>query len=498
MKDINELGLEKDELSEAVDKAAITEDNFSSAVDKTQDYTDTALNDELEKLAQTFQDELKKAQAMNEEELIKNGLVVPQYEDEVGVIPQEELCKCCGEQRRDKSFGENYEYCRACREAMKDYPFSVKSLIFLGITVFLCVLSIFSFSNDFSNYNMVRKADEKLSQHKLFSALEEYEDIIAVFESEGIKPEKLYLKTAEILFNTMPDGVSSMQVVAENVEKALSAFESHLPLNYKYTKMREEVLIMNGTFQEFYTMINSEEYATMDASDEEDYTKIMTDIGALIDKEISVSAIDGTQSIQKANEAAVRFCQYMFAYTTMHYDDCYKYMQEVSELAPEYLWLYAYELGNVKLQKGQTEDAEALADALYELNTENSGAYALYSYIYRMSAQPKKAVEWADKGLTLIPGDTELMRMKAMALIAQGDMESAKAIIDDARANEDYGLLMLVSLVVENELGNKDEVKEIKSLLKENSLEITDNVNDYLKGKISAKQLFTEGVGDVQ
>lgn len=498
MKDINELGLEKDELSEAVDKAAITEDDFSSAVDKTQNYTDTALNEELEKLAQTFQQELQKARAMNEEELIKNGIIVPQYEDEDGAIPEEELCRCCGEQRRDKSFGENYEYCRACREAMMDYPFSIKSLIFLGVTVFFCVLSIFSFSNDFSKYNMVRKADEKLSQHKLFSALEEYEDAIAVFESEEIKPEKLYLKTAEILFNTMPDGVSSMQVVAENISTALSGFESNLPLNYKYTKMREEVLIMNGTFQEFYTLINSEEYATMDASDKEAYEEIMTQIGSLIDKEISVSAIDGTQSIQKANEAAVRFCQYMFAYTTGHYDDCYKYMVEVSELAPEYLWLYAYELGNVKLQKGETEDAEALAEALYELNVENSGSYALYSYIYRMSAQPKKAVEWADKGLDVIPNDTELMRMKAMALVAKGDLKSAKAIIDDARAIEDYGLMMLVSLVIENELGNKDEVKEIKSLLKENSLEITDNVNDYLKGKISAKQLFTEGVGDVQ
>ena len=115
-----------------------------------------------------------------------------------------------------------------------------------------------------------------------------------------------------------------------------------------------------------------------------------------------------------------------------------------------------------------------------------------------MTSQTNKAIEWADEGLEIIPEDTELMRMKAMAYIAKGDMDTAKQIIDDAREIDDYGLLMLVSLVVENELGNKDDVKEIKKLLKENSLEITERVDDYLKGKISAKQLFTEGVGDVQ
>jgi tetratricopeptide (TPR) repeat protein len=162
------------------------------------------------------------------------------------------------------------------------------------------------------------------------------------------------------------------------------------------------------------------------------------------------------------------------------------------------LWIYAYELGNVKLQKGHVDEALSLADALYAQNTENISSYVLYSGIYRMSGKPKTAVEWADKGLEIMPEDTELMRTKAMALIVQGEFEEAKEVVDEAREIEDYGLLMLVSLVVENELGNKIAVKQVKEDLKEISLEITDRVDDYLDGKMSAKQLFTEGVGDVQ
>lgn len=492
------MNISNDELAQKVDKKAITEDGFSAAVDKTHEYSVKELDEELERLAETFKQELEKAQAMTEEELVKSGIIIQQYEDESGVISEDELCQCCGERRRDKRFGENYEYCKECREAMKDYPFSLKSLVILGITVFLCVISVISFAEDFEKYNIVRKADNYLSERKLYSALEAYESAIETFEEDEISPQKLYLCAADILFNTMPDGVSSMQAVAENVEAAISSLESKIPLNYKYTKMREDVLIINGTFQEFYTLLNSDEYAEADFEDDKIYEKIMTEIGSIIDKEVIVSSIDGTQKKCKTNQASVRFCQYMFAYSTERYDDCYKYMVEVSELAPEYLWLYAYELGNVELQKGNSEEAMRLANSLYKLNSENAGSYVLYSYIYRMTSQTNKAIEWADEGLKIIPEDTELMRMKAMAYIVKGDMDTAKKIIDDARKIDDYGLLMLVSLVVENELGNKDDVKEIKKLLKENSMEITERVDDYLKGKMSAKQLFTEGVGDVQ
>ena len=498
MKDNRDLELSNDEIAESADKKAVTEDKFSAAIDKTKNYTNEELDDELERLAATFKQEYKKAQAMTEEELIKSGIIIQQYEDEFGVISDDELCKCCGEQRRDKRYGENYEYCKKCREAMMDYPFSIKSLAVLAVTVFFCVLSIISFVDDFENYNLVRKGDEFISQGKLYSALEAYENAIDVFEEEDVAPEKLYLDAGEILFVTMPDGINSMKEVAEKIESAISSLEAKLPLYYKYNNMRKEVLIMNSTFQEVYTLLNSGDYAELDFEDYEDYEKAMTEIGSLIDKEVIVSGIDGSQIKYKTNKASVRFCQYMFAYSTQHYDDCYKYMQEVAELEPDYLWIYAYELGNVKLQKGHVDEALSLADALYAQNTENISSYVLYSGIYRMSGKPKTAVEWADKGLEIMPEDTELMRTKAMALIVQGEFEEAKEVVDEAREIEDYGLLMLVSLVVENELGNKTAVKQVKEDLKEIALEITDRVDDYLDGKMSAKQLFTEGVGDVQ
>ncbi len=499
MKDINDLGLSKDELSEAVDKTAVTEDNFSNAIDKTNEYSDKALDDELEKLAQTFRQELKKAQAMSEEELIKSGIVIQQYEDDDGVIPEEELCKCCGEQRRDKSFGENYEYCGTCREAMRRYPLSIPGIITLAAMVFIAVVSIFSFVADFNIYNTVREGDKYLAENKLYSALDSYEGAISAFEDKEVLAKKLYLRSIKIIYNTMPEGVYSMSDIVSKTATALTSFESRLPIYSDYADIYQEAQVLYGTMNEFYTVLNDEKYADYDFSEKEQYEEIMTEIGSIIDKQVTVLSVDKKNSqLVQSSEAMVRFCQYMFAYSNGYYEDSYQYMNKVYELEPEYLWLYAYEMGMAELQSGDVEKAEILADALYNSNVELPDAYALKSAIFRMSGNNKKAIEWADKGLKVSQDNAELYRTKAMALVAKGDFEEAKEVIDTALEKDGYGLLCMTAIVIENELGNDDRVKELKETLKENNIEISEKTKNYLKGKISAQEMFTEGTGDVE
>ncbi len=499
MKDINDLGLAQDELSEVVDKTAVTEDNFSNAIDKSQDYTNKTLDDELEKLAQTFRQELKKAQAMSEEELIKNGIVIQQYEDDDGVIPEEELCKCCGEQRRDKTFGENYEYCKTCREAMRRYPLSIPGIITLAAMVFVAVVSVFSFFADFNIYNTVRQGDKYLSESKMFSALDSYEGAISALGDKEIVAKKLYLKSIKIICNTMPDGFYSTSVLIDKVGTALTDFESQLPIYSNYADIYQQAQVIYGTMTEIYNVLNEEKYAGYDYKNKEQYEELMTVIGSVIDKQVTVLSVDKkTSQLVPSSEVMVRFCQYMFAYTNGYYEDSYQYMNKVSELEPSYLWLYAYELGMAELQRGNEEKAHALADALYNNNVELPDAYALKSTIFRMNGNSKKAIEWANDGIETAPDNVELYRVKAMAEIADGDYEIAKKTLDTALEKDGYALLYMTALVAENELGNDDRVKEIKDTMKEEQMEISEKTNKYLKGKISAREMFTEGTGDVE
>jgi hypothetical protein len=59
-------------------------------------------------------------------------------------------------------------------------------------------------------------------------------------------------------------------------------------------------------------------------------------------------------------------------------------------------------------------------------------------------------------------------------------------------------MLYFTAIVVENELGNKGAVDEFKEALKTEGVEMSDRMNEYLSGKITALQLFTEGTGEVE
>ncbi len=481
------------------DLTAVSEDTLSAALDKSASYGDAALNDELEKLAQTFKAELEKAKSMTEEELIKKGVLTPEYEDELGAIPEDELCLCCNEKRRAKEFGENYEYCTDCREAMKRYPFSFQSLLAFAVVIVLAVLSVYSFSLDFIPYNTVREANKYLRENKLDSAMSAFDGAISAFEDKEIVAKKLYLTTSKILFNTMPSGVNSMADIVNRLDTALTDFESRMPVYGEYINLRKDTLVLSATMQKFYEIVENEEYTDFENMSNETYTAAMTEIGSLIDTEVSVVSKDGkTTENVPANEGMVRFCQYMYAYSAGKYADSYQYMREVYETEPSFLWLYAYELGVVDLQKGIFDEAELFADAILDVNVEAGDGYALHSSISRMKGDFNEAVEWADEGLSYDSTYSELIRLKAMAYAADGNFEKAKESVDEAIELGSYGMLHMTAIVIENELGNKDTVQAYLDELEENGVDVTERLQEYLDGEVTVQQLFTEGTGDVE
>ncbi len=382
---------------------------------------------------------------------------------------------------------------------MKIYPVSISGVIIAAMLVILSVLSVVTFCTDFYGYDLMYKAQKAEKEHKLNSAISYYDSVIEEFSQGGITPRKAYLSSAELIYAVMADGTNSMVDVSDRIDTALSDFGKKLPMYGSVVDMQTECMVLYGTMQEFYNLIGSEGYVDYDIEDTEMYEEIMTEIGAIVDKEISVVSSDGkTTKLLPANEAAVRFCQYMFAYISENYDDAYKYMLEVQELEPEYLWLYAYELGIVETQTGDVSNAKELAAKLIALNVEDADGYSLYTSAERLSGNYEKALRWANKGLQYDEDNAELMRLKAMALCCEGFNAHAKDIIVEALEVQEYAVLYFTAIVIENELGNQKEVENFKALLKEEGVEISERIENYLSGKMTAEQLFTEGTGEVE
>jgi tetratricopeptide (TPR) repeat protein len=256
-------------------------------------------------------------------------------------------------------------------------------------------------------------------------------------------------------------------------------------------------MVLYGTMKAFYDVMNNAQYSS-DAQ-AVSYDSVMAQVEALIGTELSVKAIDNkSEKVFIADEGMLRFCQYMYAYTSGKTDDATKYLRMVHELKSDCVWLYAYELAFAELKNGNIEEAKELADAIYENNKEESDSYCLNSAILRVSGDFENAVKMADKGLKYCPGDAEILRNKAMAYVAMGDIEKASEAINEALSNNQYGLLYFTAIVIENEQGNKEAVAEIKNLLEENGINLSERLNGYLDGEFTAKQIFTEGSGDVE
>ena len=470
-----------------------------SAVDKLESanaFDSGDLNDELDRLAETFRTELEKAKA--DAELSERMGEIIQGIDDTEEYNEEDYCQCCGERKRDKSVSENYEYCSECREAMKHYPLSGSVIAVLAVMVVAAVISLVVFMNDFAGYNKLVQAEKAENEKKLFTALDLYDEAIASFEKNEIVAKKAYYNSSKLLMKAMPEGANSMSEITARLKKALGTIESKMPVYASYNSLSDDAAVLSGTLGLFYETVNGEEYADFDGEDEEMYVQIMTAIGSLTDSEVMVKHIDGTSEKVPASEPIVRFTQYMFAYATNHLEDAKQYLEMTAELGSKYIWMYAYELGCVELQTGSRAEAEKCAKQLYESNIESPEGYALYSSIERMKGNADKAIEWADKGLAAAQNAVDLYRMKGMAYIVAGEYEKALAELEKGLAAEDYGLMYFTYAVALNELGKTEELDAVKAKLEEYELEYSDRMNDYFAGKLTAKQLFTEGTGDVE
>lgn len=445
------------------------------------------LNEELENIAELFRTELAKAQEAAENQGDSTEEKAEETAEDTEQTEEVELCACCGEEPKP----ENGDYCEKCIENMRRYPIGFSNILIALLVMVMAGISVVTFFQDVEGYAYTYEAKKYKADGFLNSALENYDMGISFFKGKKSNPRNLYFESAEVIFNTMSGGTSSMNDVATRVEEGIGNSNPNLFIYKNSVEMRDESMVLYGTMKTFYDIMNSGQSMT--------YEAVMAEVEKLVGTELSVKSIDG-KAEQKftADEGMIRFCQYMYAYTSGNTADAEKYLRKVYELKADYVWLYAYELAFNDIKNGKLEEAKTLADAIYENNKEESDSYCLNSAIARVSGDTEGAIKYADEGLKYCPTDAEILRNKAMAYVAAGDIKNASAVINEALSYNQYGLLYYTAIVIENEQGNKDTVAEMKKLLEDNGIQLSDRLNSYLSGKITAKQLFTEGSGDAE
>ncbi len=470
-------------------------EELEATLDRTEDYAEEELHDELEKLAETFRNELNKAK---EQGAVKIGEVAVVDENN-NVIPQEELCECCGERRKDTSFSENYQYCSECRERMKRYPISIVSAFIAIVVIVIAVAGVGGFITDFSGYNSARLAKNADSENKKFSAVEYYDEAITYFDEKDVVAKKLYKDSALAVFDTLPQGVASFNEVSERLEKSVTELEAKLPLFKGYKDLRDKALIMYDTFGAFYTTLNNVEYGTFDETDKETITKIYNDIGALADKEVTIKSMTGgDDETVTYDKAGVLFSQFMFAYTYGDFDKAYEAISALWENYPQYIQMFGYEFATIEIQSGNHKNALKIAEAVKQNNAEDSSPYVIYAYSERMKGNYDKAIKYADEGVKLDSQNPDLYRQKAIALMLKKDFDGAKKELETALGISEYGVLYYTYLIVATEAGDTETVEKINTVLENAGLKTPEKIQNYIDGKLTYKEIFMEGTGDIE
>ncbi len=459
------------------------------------------LNAELEALAELFRKELAKTTEEfgkgsteetedTEEEKVENlDEEVPDEDD-----APELICELCGETYENGKDG----ICKNCLTQLRNRPFKFINILLIFAIGVLGIVAMRGFWQNVEGYALAYEAKAQFSMGNITSAKTAYDKALSYFENKDVNARKLYFESAETIFIQMSDGSTSMTEVANRVSKGFEDSILPMPQYTKYKNMGNESLELYGTMQSFYGIVNKPEYQQYTADNTAMYNSIMKELEALIGAPLEIKTVDGKVKEVPYNEAMVRFCQYMFAYSSGKTFEAQEYLAKVYETEPDYLWLYAYEYGLSSINSGDIETAEKLAEALIDADRQDPDGYSLHSTIARLSGDADEAIKWTDKALEFDPENAELLRLKAMALVVKGDFEQAKEVIDEALTYESYGILYYTSIVIENELGNTETVDETISLLQMYGLSVSDRVNSYLSGKITAEQLFTEGTGDVE
>lgn len=469
-------------------------EELESVLDKTDNYNEEQLENELEKLAETFRNELKKAKEQGDSEASETEVV----DEKNNAIPKEELCECCGERKKDTSISANYRYCSECRELMKRYPVNFASVIIAVAIVLVAILGVKGFLDDFEGYNATRLAKEADNENKRFSAVQYYDEAIAFFDEKDIVPKKLYKDSAINVLSALPDNISSFMDTSDRLSKAFSETEANLPIYKGYKDLNDTALNMYNTFIAFRTIISNSEYSNVPVDDKEKINEIYNEIGALADKEYTIDSLNGEKVTVTYDETMVLFTQYIIAYNFENYDKAYECLETLWEISPEFVQLYGYDFAVTEIQYGNFKNATKIAKALEANNVEDSSVYVIYAFSERMQGNYEKALKYADKGLLLNSKDPDLYKQKAIALMLEGKTEEAVKEIETGLAYGEYNDMYFTYLVAVTEAGDEEKASSIKETLKQSAIQTPEKVQKYLDGKLTVKQLFTEGTGDVR
>lgn len=434
-----------------------------------------SLQKELEQIRSLFQDELDHAKNAPAPEKTEES----EAEEEPEETEPEELCACCGENPRDKSVSDDYEYCEECREAMKKYPISWKALVLL-IAVLACVLFVtWDGIDTLPVFAKTLQAESLMRKNHYNEAAEMYYDL-----ETNTDKDLLSKRTAE--------GQAEVYYKLGFLDDMISIVDAHFtesdlkkPWNKDINEIYTKATRLSKTADEVGVVISAQ-------GDKKGADYPFNEVCDALDKY-------GELKETGEEKAVLAYYKYYSAYIADRpVEEQYKFLEEIKAADESQVWLYGTAMAQTLVSMGKYDEALTLCNEYGKEFRDDAEYYAIRAMAYRRQEQYEKALEQVNLGLKLDPENTSCMRQQAIVYLLKGQFDKAQEAAGEAYTlyPNSYETAYTYALTC---LVNKDaeEYETVVSNLKDYEETMGQTVLDFKNGKVTVEQIFLEGKGDV-
>ena len=498
-----EVAVEAEEIAvEAEEAAAEAEEAVADAIDAVQ-ADDTLPADEAPDAPATMEDELVQElegiRDLLQQELDKAGdEPLIQELDEIAAeeaapeeIPEEERCQCCGEKRRDTSFGEDYPYCADCRAVMKASPLRLPAVLMLILMFIVAGASLYFTSLYTLDYSTLIEGETHFETRELTDAaalLSSYMSQKQGAELAGPTDfaDAYSITAVKHLAETFTEmgylGDANEILTTYLGEKALQR-----PWNKKYLAITEDYAALKDTSTAINEIMQDVLYYGVTDIDYEERDEQLQ----------SLLAEQNEDGSPKYNAAFVEFYRYVLLDLQESKPEAMlEQLQTVQNLdGNEHQWMYL--------------PTKEYADACLAINSQEATAYKAMANVYRFKDEPdaEKILEVAKDaeshltGGSIVPTYQELY---AIGYLLQDDYEKAmqamEAYMNYTNSSTGYpaysvsscNLYALCSVLCENQEG----YDEMASVFATAGMEPSALIKQYQDGKITLTELLQDDGGD--
>ncbi len=462
-------------------------------------------------------------------------------EDEAAADPNDDgLCIVCGKQRGNSP---SDLYCNECRAKFLRTNYGVGHIILAFVMVIVAALGYFVATSTVTVSSKLYKAEKCISENKFDDALNLCSEAVEATDklnsgvnavikginsnitnqdwfTEGDKATHLILET---YIHTMTINYSDRSTFIEAVEKYFTDDELNQPRNAEIKKLYDVVneldTMATSIEEEMNSFISQKEDGTYDVKYDDgikyldsltaesdvqkglvDYYKFMLAYYASKDGKTALGFIDGAYT--KSGDYGYLYLQnYMaMAWQYEDYDKVLELAKTATELNVNDASAYYYSV-KVYIEKNDFETADKICEDMRKANPEGIDYYSTKAEILRRQNKLDEAIEICRKGI-VAGSDSEIYRQQAIAYLLKSDKENALEAIKQSYelATQNSQLTIQTANTVALICFICDDTttyEEVKAMFEQSSMELSDSVQQCIKGDITFEDIFMKGSGEI-